>query len=47
MDFKVDFWFITGFWPDLAKFADFCKFDNSLCLFPFFIVFPVILSNRV
>lgn len=30
------------FWLSLAKFAKFCRFDNSPCLFPFFIVFPVI-----
>ncbi len=32
----------TDFWLNLAKFADFYQFDNSPCLFPFFVVFPVI-----
>ncbi len=37
----------TDFWLNLAKFADFYQFDNSLCLFPFFIVFPVIFTIAV
>lgn len=32
------------FWLNLAKFADFYQFDNSPCLFPFFVVFPVVFA---
>ena len=28
----------SGFWADLGQI---CKFDNSLGLFPFFMIFPV------
>ena len=34
----------AGFYGFLAKFADFYQFDNSPCLFPFFVVFPVIFA---
>ena len=40
-------WILSNFmdfWLNLAKFADFYQFDNSPCLFPFFVVFPVVFA---
>ena len=37
----LEFGDFYGFWPQFTDFWQICRFDNSPCLFPYFVFFPV------